>query len=171
MSGMGGLRSYSNSVLTSARSAGVEVGRREGGGRFEGGGLRGWLVVCVRDRGRGGGSTYTDRGGLGEFCGGLKLRFFRLGIPVCAYVDGHQQRMSASTLKPKDVAFAISNSGRSRAVIAAIEIARSYGATTVALTRPKTPLAAAAEVVIPIVIPEDANALAYRLPLRPYGGD
>jgi RpiR family transcriptional regulator, carbohydrate utilization regulator len=77
---------------------------------------------------------------------------------VCAYADGHQQRMSASTLKPKDVAFAISNSGRSRAVIGAIEIARSYGATTVALTRPKTPLAAAAEVVIPIVIPEDANA-------------
>ena len=43
--------------------------------------------------------------------------------------------------------------------VGAIEIARSYGATTVALTRPKTPLAAAAEVVIPIVIPEDANAL------------
>jgi len=102
---------------------------------------------------------YGQGGGSASLAEDAKLRFFRLGIPVCAYADGHQQRMSASTLKPKDVAFAISNSGHSRAVIGAIEIARSYGATTVALTRPKTPLAAAAEVVIPIVIPEDANAL------------
>jgi RpiR family transcriptional regulator, carbohydrate utilization regulator len=88
-----------------------------------------------------------------------KLRFFRLGIPVCAYADGHQQRMSAATLRPKDVAIAISNSGRSKPVVGATEIARSYGATTIALTRPDTPLANAAQIVIPIVIPEDDNAL------------
>ena len=88
-----------------------------------------------------------------------KLRFFRLGIPVCAYADGHQQRMSAATLQPKDVAFAISNSGQSKPVVGAIEIARSYGATTIALTRPDTPLAKAAQIVIPVVIPEDENAL------------
>jgi RpiR family transcriptional regulator, carbohydrate utilization regulator len=97
---------------------------------------------------------YGQGGGSASLAEDAKLRFFRLGIPVCAHADGHQQRMSASTLKPKDVAFAISNSGHSHAVIGAIEIAR---ATTVALTRPKTPLAAAAEVVIPIAIPEDAN--------------
>lgn len=102
---------------------------------------------------------YGQGGGSASLAEDAKLRFFRLGIPVCAYADGHQQRMSASTLKPKDVAFAISNSGRSRAVIGAIEIARSYGATTIALTRPETPLADAAEVLIPIIIPEDANAL------------
>ena len=44
-------------------------------------------------------------------------------------------------------------------MIGAVEIARSYGATTIALTRPNTPLAAAAEVVITVVIPEHANAL------------
>jgi hypothetical protein len=44
-------------------------------------------------------------------------------------------------------------------------------ATTVALTRPETALADAAEVVIPIVIPEDAKRIdAYRLPLRPHSG-
>ena len=102
---------------------------------------------------------YGQGGGSASLAEDAKLRFFRLGIPVCSYADGHQQRMSASTLKPRDVAFAISNSGRSRAVIGAIEIARSYGATTIALTRPETPLAAAAEVLIPVVIPEDANAL------------
>ena len=99
-----------------------------------------------------------------------KLRFFRLGIPVCAYVDGHQQRMSASTLREGDVALAISNSGQSKPVIGAIEIARSYGATTIALTRPGTPLAEAAEIVIPVAIAEDAQRLhADGLALRAYG--
>ena len=102
---------------------------------------------------------YGQGGGSASVAEDAKLRFFRLGLPVCAYADGHQQRMSAATLRPKDVAFAVSNSGRSKPVIGAIEIARSYGATTIALTRPGTPLAAAADVVIPVVIPEDANAL------------
>jgi len=102
---------------------------------------------------------YGQGGGSASIAEDAKLRFFRLGLPVCAYVDGHQQRMSAATLRPRDVALAISNSGASKPVIGAIEIARSYGATTIALTRPETPLAAAAEIVIPIVIPEDANAL------------
>jgi DNA-binding MurR/RpiR family transcriptional regulator len=102
---------------------------------------------------------YGQGGGSASIAEDAKLRLFRLGLPVCAYSDGHQQRMSAATLRPKDVAFAISNSGRSRPVVGAIDIARSYGAKTIALTRPETPLAAAAEMVIPIVIPEDANAL------------
>jgi RpiR family transcriptional regulator, carbohydrate utilization regulator len=102
---------------------------------------------------------YGQGGGSAAIAEDGKLRFFRLGLPVCAYVDGHQQRMSAATLQPTDVAFAVSNSGRSKPVVGAVEIARSFGATTIALTRPDTPLAAAAEIVIPMVIAEDANAL------------
>jgi DNA-binding MurR/RpiR family transcriptional regulator len=102
---------------------------------------------------------YGQGGGSASIAEDAKLRFFRLGLPVCAYADGHQQRMSAATLRPKDVVFAVSNSGRSKPVIDAVEIARSYGATTIALTRADTPLAAAAEVVIAVVIPEHANAL------------
>jgi DNA-binding MurR/RpiR family transcriptional regulator len=102
---------------------------------------------------------YGQGGGSASIGEDAKLRFFRLGLPVCAYADGHQQRMSAATLRPKDVALAISNSGRSKSVVGAIEIARSYGAATIALTRPETPLAAAADIVIPVEVPEDANAL------------
>src|SRR5271156_5952012 len=102
---------------------------------------------------------YGQGGGSAAIAEDGKLRFFRLGLPVCAYVDGHQQRMSAATLQPTDVAFAVSNSGRSKPLVGAVEIARSFGATTIALTRPDTPLAAAAEIVIPMVIAEDANAL------------
>lgn len=102
---------------------------------------------------------YGQGGGSAVMVEDAKLRLFRLGQPVAAYTDGHQQRMSASTLQPGDVAFAISNSGQSKAVVEAIQIAASFGAATIALTRPGTPLAKAAGIVIPIVIPEDDNVL------------
>jgi DNA-binding MurR/RpiR family transcriptional regulator len=102
---------------------------------------------------------YGQGGGSAAIAEDAKLRFFRLGLPVASYVDGHQQRMSAATLREGDVAFAISNSGHSKPVIGAVQIARSYGATTIALTRSGTPLARAAEIVIPVAIAEDHNAL------------
>jgi DNA-binding MurR/RpiR family transcriptional regulator len=102
---------------------------------------------------------YGQGGGSASMIEDMKLRLFRLGIPVSAYTDGHQQRMSAATLQPGDTAFAISNSGRSKPVVEAIEIARSFGAATVALTRPGTPLAKIAEIVIPMEIGEGPNVL------------
>ncbi len=103
---------------------------------------------------------YGQGGGSAAMVEDAKLRLFRLGIPTCSFVDGHQQRMSASTLGRNDAVFAISNSGRSKAVYEAVSIARSFGARTVALTRPGTPLAKAAEIVIPIVIAEGEDVLA-----------
>lgn len=97
---------------------------------------------------------YGQGSGSAAIAEDAKLRLFRLGIPVAAYSDGHQQRMSAATLKPGDAAFAISNSGRTKPVIEAVEIARSFGAVTLALTRPGTPLAAAADIVITVTVPE-----------------
>lgn len=102
---------------------------------------------------------YGQGGGSAAVVEDAKLRLFRLGIPVAAFVDGHQQRMSAATLRPGDTVFAISNSGRSKPVVDAVEIARSFGATTIALTRPATPLAAKAEIVIAVTIPEDDDIL------------
>jgi DNA-binding MurR/RpiR family transcriptional regulator len=102
---------------------------------------------------------YGQGGGSAAMVEDAKLRLFRLGLPVCAYSDGHQQRMSAATLRPGDAVFAISNSGRSKPVIEAVEIARSFGARTIAMTRPGTPLAKAADLVIAIVIAEGDNVL------------
>ena len=67
--------------------------------------------------------------------------------------------MSAATLRPGDAVLAISNSGRSKPVVDAVEIARSFGATTIALTRPGTPLAGKAEIVIAVTIPEADDIL------------
>jgi RpiR family transcriptional regulator, carbohydrate utilization regulator len=102
---------------------------------------------------------YGQGGGSAAMIEDAKLRLFRLGIPVSAYIDGHQQRMSAATLQPGDGVLAISNSGRSKPVVEAVEIARSFGATTVAITRPGTPLAETADIVITVSIAEDANVL------------
>lgn len=102
---------------------------------------------------------YGMGGGSAALVEDAKLRMFRLGVPVAAYIDGHQARMSAAVLQPGDVVLAISNSGRSRAIVEAVQIAGSFGATTVALTRAGTPLSEAAGIVIPMAIPEDDNVL------------
>ncbi|MCR4282910.1 MAG: MurR/RpiR family transcriptional regulator, partial [Bauldia sp.] len=102
---------------------------------------------------------YGQGSGSAAIADDARLRLFRLSIPVAAFSDGHQQRMSAATLQPGDAVFAISNSGRSRTVIEAVEIARSFGATTVALTRPGTPLASTAEIVVTVTVPEIDDVL------------
>jgi RpiR family transcriptional regulator, carbohydrate utilization regulator len=52
-------------------------------------------------------------------------KFFRLGLHTVAYSDGHMQVMSASIMKPQDVVLIISNSGRTRDLMDAADIARS----------------------------------------------
>ncbi|MDP1732047.1 MAG: MurR/RpiR family transcriptional regulator [Devosia sp.] len=102
---------------------------------------------------------YGQGGGSAAMMEDAKLRLFRLGMPVSGYADSHQMRMSAATLQPGDAVFAISNSGHSKAVVEAIEIASTFGAATVVLTRPNTPLARAGGIVIPVTIAEDENIL------------
>ncbi|MBM3520158.1 MAG: MurR/RpiR family transcriptional regulator [Alphaproteobacteria bacterium] len=102
---------------------------------------------------------YGQGGGSAALIEDAKLRLFRLGLPICTYCDGHQQRMSATTLQTGDAVLAISNSGRSKPVIEAVEIARSFGATTIAITRPDTPLARNADIVIALAIAEGSNVL------------
>ncbi|MCB1487306.1 MAG: MurR/RpiR family transcriptional regulator [Bauldia sp.] len=102
---------------------------------------------------------YGQGSGSAAIAEDARLRLFRLSIPVAAYCDGHQQRMSAATLGPGDTVLAISNSGRTKPVIEAVEIARSFGAAAIALTRPATPLAAAADIVIAVTVPEVGDIL------------
>jgi RpiR family transcriptional regulator, carbohydrate utilization regulator len=68
-------------------------------------------------------------------------KFFRLGVAGNAVSDGHVQLMSATMLQPGDCAVIISNSGRSRDLLDAAEIARRKGATTIVITASGSPLA------------------------------
>lgn len=84
-----------------------------------------------------------------------QARFARLGLNCGAYFDAHLQLISAATMGKSDVVLAISYVGRMRSLLQAIEVAREQGAMIVAITRPHTPLAAMADVVLPVVVPVD----------------
>ena len=72
-------------------------------------------------------------------------KFFRLGVHATAVSDGHVQVMSATMLGPGDCAVVISNSGRSRDLIDAADIARRKGATVIVISASGSPLAQMAQ--------------------------
>jgi RpiR family carbohydrate utilization transcriptional regulator len=96
-------------------------------------------------------STYHQRGRIEFFGAGnsgivaqdAQHKFFRLGINAIAYSDGHMQVMSASLLRPGDCVVIISNSGRTRDLMDAADIARRHGATVITITASGSPLAKA----------------------------
>ena len=81
-------------------------------------------------------------------------KFFRLGVNAIAYSDGHMQVMSASLLGPGDCVVVISNSGRTRDLMDACDIARKNGATTIVITATASPLAAAGHIHLSADHPE-----------------
>ncbi|MEZ0308799.1 MAG: MurR/RpiR family transcriptional regulator [Ramlibacter sp.] len=81
-------------------------------------------------------------------------KFFRLGVNTIAYSDGHMQVMSASLLGPGDCLVVISNSGRTRDLMDACDIARKNGATTIVMTATGSPLASAGHIHLAADHPE-----------------
>ena len=81
-------------------------------------------------------------------------KFFRLGINSIAYSDGHMQVMSASIMQPGDCVVVISNSGRTRDLMDACDIARKNGATTIVITASGSPLASAGHIHLSADHPE-----------------
>ena len=84
-------------------------------------------------------------------------RFFRLGIPSFSTSDSYILQMRAATLKAGDVLCLISASGEADAIVGAAEIANSYGATTICITKPGTRLAKACSIPILVDLPEDRD--------------
>lgn len=88
-----------------------------------------------------------------------QVRLFRYGLAVDVCLEPYVARMTASTLKPGEVLLAISATGQTPEVIEAAEIANRYGATTVAITRPGSPLAQTASIALSVRIGEYPDAL------------
>ena len=89
----------------------------------------------------------------------MQYRLFRFGISVTSYTDAHLMHMVAATVQPDDVVVMISATGRTRELIEAAEIARQYDARVIALTRPGSELADAADIGLTIDVPEIVNVL------------
>ena len=85
----------------------------------------------------------------------MQARLFRLGLVSNAYLDIHLQLVSAATIGNSGVVFAISHVGGMPSLIEAVDVARSQGATVIALTQQGTALAEHADIVLGIHVPED----------------
>ncbi len=81
-------------------------------------------------------------------------KFFRLGFHTASHSDGHLQMMSASMLGVGDCVLVISNSGHTRDLLDASEIAGSNGATVMVITASNSPLAKAADIHLAADHPE-----------------
>jgi len=81
-------------------------------------------------------------------------RLFRYGVTVSALCDPYLMRMTASTLKQNDLVIAISATGRTREVIEAVELAKHYRASSIAITVPDSELAKVCDVKLTVAVPE-----------------
>lgn len=76
-------------------------------------------------------------------------KFLRAGCNVVSYSDNHMQSISASHLKPGDVALGISHSGSSIDIVEALKISREYGAKTICITNQgKSPIVSQSDIVL-----------------------
>ena len=109
------------------------------------------LVQAYRDGRR---IEFFGAGNSGIVAQDAQHKFFRLGVNAIAYSDGHMQVMSASLLGPGDCLVVISNSGRTRDLMDASDIARRKGATVIVITATGAPLAQAGDVHLAADHPE-----------------
>lgn len=87
----------------------------------------------------------------------MENRLFRLGLMASACIDGEMQRMTAAAADAGTVILAYSVSGEVRPLVEAVTIAGHYGAQTIAITAPDSPLADAAQLVLPVRVDEGTN--------------
>jgi RpiR family carbohydrate utilization transcriptional regulator len=86
----------------------------------------------------------------------LQARLFRLGLATNAWADYHLQQVAAGAQKPGGVVIAITHVGGMPSLIDAVDIARAQGAKVIAITRPGTPLAERADILLGLSVPDDA---------------
>lgn len=87
----------------------------------------------------------------------LQARLFRLGLTATSYTDAYLQLVAAATLSPEDAVVAISFVGRMQPLLETVGMAKSRGATIIAITRANTPLARLADIVLAVDVPADAT--------------
>lgn len=78
--------------------------------------------------------VYGIGGSSGILAEEMHNRLFRLSIASTKFIDSYLQRMCASTLVEGDVAIFISSTGRPRALLDSVELAKHYGAISIGIT-------------------------------------
>lgn len=87
----------------------------------------------------------------------LQNRLFRFGLRISAVNDHGMSLMLAAAAEPGTVVFGSSFTGRNMELVRCFGLLRDRGIPTIALTQSSSPVAEAADVVIPINLPEGQN--------------
>jgi RpiR family carbohydrate utilization transcriptional regulator len=82
-------------------------------------------------------------------------KFFRLQITSAAYSDPHLQNMSATSLHAGDVVVAISQSGRTKALLDSMELVKKAGGIVIGLAPSNSPIARKANIAIEVNAKQD----------------
>lgn len=96
----------------------------------------------------------------------IQNRLFRLGLRVSTSADHSMQLMMTAAARKEDVIIGSSFSGRNMELVKCFRLAREMGVTTIALTQSDTPVAAAADMVVAVNVPEGNNIFRPTITLR-----
>lgn len=97
--------------------------------------------------------TFFGFGGSSAVCVDAQHRLFRLGLACHAHSDPHLQTMAALSLTPNDVVIAVSQSGRTKALLDSLREVKRRGAKVISLAPSNTPILINAD--IPLAIDTD----------------
>ena len=99
--------------------------------------------------------AFGSGGNSSMIAGELQNRLFRLGLRITASADHGLQLMMTAAARPTDVLVGSSFSGRNAELVRCFALARDQGSTTIALAQTGSPVSRAADIAIPIDLPED----------------
>lgn len=99
--------------------------------------------------------TFFGVGGSGIVAMDAAHKFLRLDVPSIAYTDFVLQRMAAAGMTSEDAVLAVSNTGQTKSLVTSVSLARENGAHVVAITAPRSRLAAESRAVVAIEPCED----------------
>lgn len=101
--------------------------------------------------------AFAGLGASGHVARDASHKFFRLGIPCTSLRDTTMILQFAAIAQPDDVMVLLSHTGRWQELARAAKLARERGATVIALTSPRSVVAAEAGLLFPCRLIEDTS--------------
>lgn len=96
-------------------------------------------------------------GASGAVAADAQHKFFRLQLVTAAHSDHHIQNMSATSMQEGDVVVAISQSGRTSALMSSLTLVKDAGGTVIAISPSDTPISELADIAIEVNVEEDTE--------------
>ncbi len=94
-------------------------------------------------------------GASGAVAADAQHKFFRLQLATAAHSDHHIQNMSAMSMQPGDVVVAISQSGRTKALLHSMDMVKQAGGVVIGLAPSRSPVIKNATIPIEVDVEED----------------